>query len=46
MPKVKRVRDWSDALSLLTARHGPSTRVVVYPYAGIQHAPFRIDNPA
>jgi len=34
--KVVWCRQWADVLADLASRHGPSTRVVVYPYAPLQ----------
>ena len=42
--KVHLVRSWGDVLTMLHKWHGPSTRVAVYPYAGLQHEPIALDS--
>ncbi|MHB1006829.1 MAG: lactate racemase domain-containing protein [Chloroflexota bacterium] len=36
MEKVSHYTEWSEVLAELASRHGPGTKVVVYPYAPIQ----------
>jgi hypothetical protein len=34
--KVVWCKDWGDVLAELTGKHGPGTKVAVYPYAPLQ----------
>ncbi len=43
--RVKLCRTWDEVLKLLEKAHGPSTKVVVYPYIGTQHRPLTLDSP-
>lgn len=43
--RVTLVKTWEDALTLLEKAHGPSSRVAIYPYIGVQHQPITLDSP-
>ncbi len=42
-PEAVGVTSWKDVMSALTRKHKGDVKVAVYPYAGIQHGPARLD---
>jgi nickel-dependent lactate racemase len=44
-PEVVGLRSWDEVLARLTREHRGDIEVAIYPYAGIQHGPARLDLP-